>query len=102
MKILLSELKDHKELIGEKINVIRQGGLYHYNYQDTPMMRTLTDVHIRKNTHKGKQETWLEWRWTPDIDPETGKCDCGYSGMRINDNPDFCASFLETNESTNL
>lgn len=93
--INLSDLPLHKELIGQKINVTRLGGKYHYDYQDVPMMRVFTGAEIYTNKNReGGKDSWLRWNWIPEYDEETGKEDCGYSGIRMN-NENFNLSYLE-------
>ena len=75
----------NRDVKGMKADIIRQGGKYHYDYQDIPKIRTLESVKVK--TIKG--ETWIYWYWTPEH--ENGIYDCGYSGVadselhRIND-----------------
>jgi len=93
--IYLADLPLHKELEGKRINVTRLGGLFHYDYQDVPMMRVFSGTKVYTEFHKGRKETWLRWDWIPEIEEKTGRLDCGFSGMRMNDNEDFNLSYLE-------
>jgi len=86
-KVNLMELIG-KDVKGIKANVRRQGGLYHYDYQDIPMIRTLSKVYLKYvKDDKGIVSTWLFWEWEPKSD--TTVCpgsnypvnDCGYSGI---------------------
>lgn len=93
--IYLADLPLHKELEGKRINVTRRGGLFHYDYQDVPMMRVFQSAEVHTEIHKGRKESWLRWNWTPEIEEGASKYDCGFSGMRMNDNEDFNLSYLE-------
>lgn len=64
-------------------NIIRQGGKFHYDYQDNVMLRELESVRIKKEKHTG--HTFLYWSWTPEIDIHR-RFDCGYSGISMNSN----------------
>ncbi len=87
MKIELKDLPTHKELIGKTINVTRQGGKYHYEYQDIPMIRIFKGAKIKiENGIK-----WIYWYWEPENNPN--KYDCGYSGVTLKNN--FGKSYLE-------
>jgi len=85
-KLYLKDLPNHKDLIGKKINIIRQGGKYHYDYQDIPMIREFRGAKFK--TEKGVKS--IEWYWKPE--PITGERlkrwmgigqDCGWSGIEI-------------------
>lgn len=91
-KILLTDLPGRKDLIGKRVNVRRQGGLYHYDYQDKPMMRIFLGAKKYKETHKGKSSNWVQWEWKPE--PKGLAYDCGYSGVGI-DGDLFSTSYLE-------
>ena len=71
-------LKDliKKDVEGVTANVTRQGGLYHYDYQDEPMIRKLKKVYTKKE----KGVLWLYWTWEP-APHRNGYPDCGYSGI---------------------
>lgn len=83
-KINLEELPNRKDLIGKKINVRRQGGKFHYEYQDRPMMRIFRGAKITKE----RGDTFCTWYWTPEFDDSipnvTHGIDCGYSGIALN------------------
>ncbi len=73
-----------KDVKGIKADVRRQGGKYHYDYQDIPMIRTLEKVVIKKE----KGEDWIYWYWIPEMDTTPGLqvgIDCGYSGIADSD-----------------
>lgn len=68
-------------LIGQDVegitaNVMRQGGKYHYDYQDEPLIRKMKRVYFRKEDGK----KWLYWTWEP-ARHKDGYYDCGYSGI---------------------
>jgi len=76
MKILIKDLPK-KNLRGKKINIVRQGGRYHYDYQDKPKIRTfLKAVYKTKNDIK-----WVYWYWIPERNGI--EYDCGYSGIAL-------------------
>jgi len=85
MKIKLSDLPKHKELIGKRINVQRQGGRYHYEYQDKPKMRIFTGAKIK--IEKGIR--WIYWYWEKETEDN-----CGYSGVTLTSDL-FGSSYLE-------
>lgn len=70
-----------KNVKGIKANVIRQGGKYHYDYQDMPMIRSLVNI----ITKKIQGEIWLYWYWIPEQTAD-GRIDCGYSGIADSEN----------------
>lgn len=72
-KIRLKDLPKRKDLIGKKINITRQGGIYHYDYQDKIRLRTFLGAKFKIE----KGEKWLYWNWKP----EANSPDCGYSGI---------------------
>ena len=74
-KALLIDLVK-KNVSGISANVKRQGGKYHYDYQDEPMIRTLKRVYTK--IEKGIK--WLIWEWEPKHD-QLREYDCGYSGI---------------------
>jgi len=65
-----------KDVSGIFANVTRQGGKYHYDYQDEPMIRALKRVYIKIE----KSVKWLMWEWEPEHDRLLVH-DCGYSGI---------------------
>jgi len=76
-----------KDVNGIKANVRRQGGKYHYDYQDVSMIRKLSKVYIKKE----KGCDWLYWEWYSqngsDVCPLSNYPvnDCGYSGIGDSD-----------------
>ena len=88
MKVTLNELfNNKKKYIGKLINIVKQGGKYHYDYQDIPKMRILTDVQ-KKTENKVK---WIVWRWEQDYT----NYDCGYSGIAEGKYGNFNNCYLE-------
>lgn len=93
-KVLLKDLPNRKDLIGKRINVQRQGGKYHYDYQDKPMMRVFLGARQYQDKNAG---TWIEWRYVPEWEDRGhygSGYDCGYSGVGI-DGDLFNESYLE-------
>ena len=68
-----------KDIAGTIANVTRQGGSYHYDYQDGDMVRVLKKVYFK--TERGVK--WLYWTWEarPEENFKHGYRDCGYSGV---------------------
>jgi len=82
-KVLLHDLPARKDLIGKRINVVSQGGEFHYDYQDKPFMRIFTGAKIK--TLHGKK--FIEWYWEPES--INGKTDCGWSGIGLENHNKF-------------
>ncbi len=88
MKIKLTDLPKRKDLIGKMINIVRQGGKYHYDYQNVPKKRKFLEAIIKiENGVK-----WIYWYWKPEAD-NSRDYDCGFSGVTIS--PNFDNSYLE-------
>jgi len=88
MKIMLNKLPRYNQILkGKKINVIRQGGKYHYDYQDKKKIRIFVGAKFK--IEKGKK--WIYWYWQPKM--ITGEYDCGYSGVTISSN--YNGSYLK-------
>ena len=91
MKILLKDLPKVKNLKGKKINIVRQGGKYHYDYQDIPKIRTFIRAAIKRTKNN---ILWVYWYWKPES--EFNKYDCGYSGVALTEN--YKNSYLEVED----
>ena len=92
MKILIKDLPEHKkELIGKTINVVSQGGKYHYDYQDRKIMRQITNIttHYEIDKKTGEKIKWITWYWIPQhmTEEETkgiySNQDCGFAGIGL-------------------
>jgi len=93
MKILIKDLLEHKEeIIGKRINIVRQGGKYHYDYQDRKVFRVITDIktHFEKDNKTKENIKWVTWFWkTQPITAEEnlnglyGSIDHGFAGMGL-------------------
>ncbi len=80
MEVLLTELPKRKDLIGKQLNMIAQGGEFHYDYQDVPHYRIFKSAKFRKETNG----TWVYWYWEKHNFCERHNTpDCGYSGALI-------------------
>lgn len=66
----------NKDVAGIEANVVCQGGKYHFNYQDTPKIRTLEKVYFKEE----KGVKWIYWTWKKEAHHQGGP-DCGYSGI---------------------
>lgn len=82
LKVKLIDLVG-KPVFGIKANVVRQGGKFHYDYQDKEMIRELISVEIKKK--EGKK--WIYWHWKTEPCEISYFKDCGYSA--IADSEDF-------------
>lgn len=96
-QVLIKDLPNRKDLIGKRINVKRQGGKYHYDYQDKKKMR----VFLGARTYTEKGIKWVEWNWMPEpIENEdtyySDNHDCGYSGIGLGSDL-WDSSYLEIN-----
>ena len=84
IKVMIKDLPDRKDLIGKRFNMTRQGGKYHYDYQNVPKMRIFLGA--KRYTEKGIK--WVQWNWQVEATHNTDNyysnaCDCGYSGIGI-------------------
>jgi len=89
MRIKLTELPKHSELIGKTINVQCKGGQYHYDYQDKERLRVFQGAKITKEN----KENWVKWYWQPQREIDDN--DCGWSGIRITNNNFIDTYYLE-------
>ena len=88
MKVLVKDLPNRKDLIGKRFNMRRQGGKYHYDYQDKPLIRTFWGAQkYRKNGLN-----WIKWKWEPMSDALN--FDYGYDEINLNVDL-FCDSYLD-------
>lgn len=93
-RVLISDLPDRKDLIGQRVNVRRQGGKYHYEYQSVPMMR----IFLGARTYTEKGIKWVEWSWKPEETNEDDHFynrDCGYSAIGMG-SENLKGSYLNT------
>jgi hypothetical protein len=97
-KVYLKDLPNRKDLIGKRINITRQGGKYHYDYQDVKHIRTFRGAEFKtiKDGKTQKPVIWVYWYWDSQGDMEIaenmkdvlpyGIKDCGYSGVTLSEN----------------
>jgi hypothetical protein len=82
------------DLVGKNVkgiiaNVVHQGGKFHYDYQDVPLMAPLERV--RRTTNKARAKgDWVHWHWQEPL-PEQSEArkrakfgsSCKFSGLQL-------------------